>query len=294
VPEGLVYRPALLAQAQVRYLSARYSLDYTRHLTALVTTLEGSILRWEEHAWRVFPLDQLQSQPLPQARFAGMSGWLSDARRITSLQRDFTDWVYRTGTIKLRANTTLKVFSAPEDSGGDFREQSSQAARAGMQAELDKLNRTFETKFNALRLKMQKRQGDEQDQKDEVDQRKMEEFSAGGELLLSIFSKRKRSLTNSLTKRRLAEQARSDLEQIRKELDELEDQARQLQEQNNQAVRAVQERWAATVNDIVEVPLTPQKKDIYLELFGVAWLPFYQVRAGAQLIELPAYTPAPK
>jgi hypothetical protein len=294
VPDGLVYHPALLAQSQVRYLSARYALDYTRHLAALVTQIEGSILRWEDYAWQVYPLESLQSQPLPQTRFAPVAGWLADARRLTALQRDFTDWVYRSGTIKLRANPTLKVVGLPEASLADLREQSSQAARTGMQTELDKINRGFEAKFTALRQKLAKKQGDEEEQKSELDQRKMEEFSASGELLLSIFSKRKRSLTNSLSKRRMAEQARTDLEQVRKELDVLEDQAKELEKQRIQATREVQERWASLVNDQVEIPLSPQKKDIYLELFGVAWLPFYIVRAGAQVLELPAYTPAQK
>jgi hypothetical protein len=293
-PEGVVYKPALLAQAQVRYLSTRYALDYTRRLAALVPQIEGSILRWDEYAWQVYALDSLQSQPLPQSRFAPPAGWLTDTRRLTALQRDFNDWVYRNSTIKLRSNPTLKVVALPDASQADLREQSSLAARTGMQAELDKINRGFETKFAALRQKLAKKQGDEEEQKSELDQRKMEEFSASGELLLSIFSKRKRSLTNSLSKRRMAEQARADLEQVRKELDVLEDQAKELEKQRTQAVREVQERWASLVNDQVEIPLTPQKKDIYLELFGVAWLPFYILRAGAQVVELPAYTPAPK
>jgi hypothetical protein len=292
VPEGLIYRPALLAQAQVRYLSARYALDYARHLAALVANSEGSILRWEDHAWQVYPLEALQSQPLPQTRFAALPGWLVDARRVTALQRDFTDWVYRSGTIKLRANPTLKVFASPDATVAGFRELCSQAARAGMQAEIEKLSRGYDTKIAALHQKLAKRQGDEQEQKEEVDQRKMEEYSAGGELLLSIFSKRKRSLSHSLSKRRMAEQARSDLEQIRKELDTLEDQIKTLEAERGQAMRAVQERWAGLVNDQVEIPLTPQKKDIYLEIFGIAWLPHYLVRAGAQVSELPAYTPA--
>jgi hypothetical protein len=291
-PEGLVYRPALLAQAQVRYLSNRYALDYTRSAAALVRELEGSIMKWEEYAWRVFPLDALQSQPLPQTRFAALPGWLSDARRLNGLQRDFGDWVYRTGTIKLRTNPALKVSAGPEDSIAEFREQCSQAARAGMQQEMEKLNRVYRAKMEILSKKLERKQNDEQEQKDEVDQRKMEEFSASGELLLSLFTKRKRSLSASLSKRRMAEQARSDLEQVRKELDVLEDQARALTEEHQQAQRDVQERWAGLVNDAVEIPLTPQKKDIYIELFGVAWLPFYLVRAGAQVVELPAYTPA--
>jgi hypothetical protein len=289
-PEGLVYRPALLAQAQVRYLSTRYGLDHTRHVAALVRELDGSILRWEEHAWQVYALNALQSQPLPQTRFANLPGWLSDARRTSLLQRDFSDWIYRTGTIKLKANPALKVVGVPDATLADFREQCSLAARNGMQLELDKLNRNYDAKLAALHQKLNRKQSDEQEQKEEVDQRKMEEFSAGGELLLSIFSKRKRSLSSSLSKRRMAEQARSDLEQVRKELDALEDQAKALETERDQALSAAQERWAGLVNDAVEIPLTPQKKDIYLELFGVAWLPFYIVRAGAQVVELPAYT----
>ncbi len=200
--------------------------------------------------------------------------------------------MYRSGTLKLKANPALKVVAEPGATLADFREQCSRAARAGMQLELDKLNRAYAAKMAALNEKLDRKESDEQEQKEEVDQRKMEEFSANGELFLSIFSKRKRSLSSSLSKRRMAEQARADLEQVRKELDALEDQAKALDGEHRQALSAVQERWAGLVNDAVEIPLVPQKKDIYVELFGVAWLPFYQLRAGAQLIELPAFTPA--
>ena len=90
-PEGLLYRPALLSQAQVRYLSARQEWIYTRLEAALLTELEGSLLRWEEHAWRVYTAGELQSQPLPLARFAALPGWLSDPKRLAALQRSFID-----------------------------------------------------------------------------------------------------------------------------------------------------------------------------------------------------------
>lgn len=293
-PEGLIYYPSLLAQAQMRYLSARYALDYSRKVAVLVTVLEGAILRWDDYAWKIYPLEELQSQPLPQARFAPLPGWLVDTRRTAALQRDFTDWVYRNGTIKIKANPSLKVYADPDATIADFREQCSLVARNGMQAELEKLNRSYNAKIASLRQRLEKKQGEEQEQKEEADQRKMEQLSAGGELILSIFSKRKRSLSSSLAKRRLAEQARMDLEQIRKELDRLEDQLKELERERAQLVSAAQERWAGMVNDQVEVPLTLQKKDIYLEIFSVAWLPYYIVRAGAQVVELPAYTPAPR
>ena len=112
-PDGIVYKPQLLAQAQVRYLAARYNFEYQRPVTAMVGELPGSIVTWENYAWKTYRPADLQNQPLPQARFMALAGWLADGRRITALQKDFLDWVYRTGTLRLRFNPTLKVFGGP-------------------------------------------------------------------------------------------------------------------------------------------------------------------------------------
>lgn len=293
-PEGLMYRPGLLAQVQVRYRSTRYTLDYAQRLAVLLTVLDNSVMNWEDQAWRTYQVEELQTRALPQARFAPLPGWLADARRAAGLQRDFINWVFHSGKIVLKGNTALKCYAGPEASLADFREQCSQLAREGMRVEVERINRKYEGGLAVLRQKLEKKKSDEREQRSETDQRKMEEFSASGELLLSIFSKRKRSLSSSLAKRRMAEQARSDLEQVRKEIDLLEDQIRNLESDLRRQVGEVREKWAGLVNDVVEIPIAPMKKDIFLEIYGVAWLPNYVVRAGAQVIELPAYQPAPK
>jgi hypothetical protein len=38
-----------------------------------------------------------------------------------------------------------------------------------------------------------------------------------------------------------------------------------------------------------EIELAPLKKDVLVDLFGVAWLPFYVVETGGGIKELPAY-----
>ena len=38
-----------------------------------------------------------------------------------------------------------------------------------------------------------------------------------------------------------------------------------------------------------EVTITPKKTDIYVELFGVAWMPYYLVESGGGMVELPAF-----
>ena len=75
-PDGIVYKPQLLAQAQVRYLAARYNFEYQRPVTAMVGELPGSIVTWENYAWKTYRPADLQNQPLPQTRFMALPGWL--------------------------------------------------------------------------------------------------------------------------------------------------------------------------------------------------------------------------
>jgi hypothetical protein len=44
-----------------------------------------------------------------------------------------------------------------------------------------------------------------------------------------------------------------------------------------------------TVNETTEVTIMPKKTDVFVNLFGVAWIPHYIAQTGADTIELPAF-----
>ncbi len=52
---------------------------------------------------------------------------------------------------------------------------------------------------------------------------------------------------------------------------------------------AVLEKWQKVAEDIQEISVAPAKKDIYTELFGIAWLPYYTVKAGMEDRLIPAF-----
>jgi len=289
-PEGILYRPRLLAQAQVRYLAARYNFEYQQSVAALIAELAGSLMTWENFTWKSYHPAYMQNQPLPAARYASLPAWLTDARRANTLQKDFLDWVYRTGTLHLRANLILKVFVGPQTSTAKFREMCGQAAQTSFSAEAAKINATYDQKKTILRQKITHLEGQEKQQKDEVDHRKAEELGAGGEFILGLFTRRKRSLSTSLTKRRLADQAKGDLDQVRQDLATLQDQLQALELVQQNVTQEAHTRWAKAADDASEVPLVPQKKDIFLELFGVAWMPFYLLKVGAEVQEVAAFS----
>jgi len=62
-----------------------------------------------------------------------------------------------------------------------------------------------------------------------------------------------------------------------------------LQREREAVVAEINDRWGRVVNEVSEVTVAPKKTDIYVNLFGVAWKPFYIVQSDAEMIELPAF-----
>ena len=58
-----------------------------------------------------------------------------------------------------------------------------------------------------------------------------------------------------------------------------------------EAIDALEEKWARTAAEVTEITINPYKKDILVEAFGVAWMPYHLVEVEKQLLELPGFAP---
>ncbi len=285
----IVYHPQLVGQAEIRYYSRPLNLDFSKKSTVLVDDLQDRSVRWEDFVWSEVDQRQLNRGALPQSIFAQLPIWLSDAKRLSSMQSDFMDWLYRTGIARVKANKTLKVYADPNLSDAEFEKAMAAAAKTQRDAEEAKVLGAIDKKLTALDQKIRRQELEVEQQEKEYNQRKMEEMGAGGELLLSLFTKRKKSISSNLTKRRMTSNAKSDLEQENEELKGLQAQREELLQQKQTETEALKEKWDAVTGEIEEVALNPAKKDIYLELYGVLWVPYYQVGSGFAAREAPAF-----
>jgi len=288
-PDKMLYQPCLFAQTEIRYLKTTYNINLTRKIAVLLPELTGSLVTWDEHVWRTYDKSKVDNRPLPQSLFATLPGWLMDKRQVDALKKDFLNWVYRSAVITVKANKTLKVFGGPDIDEAAFEAMCKEAAEEKMDVELKKIETSYNRKLTTLENKITRQQAEVGEQEDEYSQRKMEEMGTHGELLLSMFSKRRRSLTSSLTKRRMTQKAKADVAQEIQELEMLEDQFVELEKEMKDQIEAVTEKWLDIAAEVEEIPVTPYKKDIYLTLFGVAWQPHYLLKTDSELLELPAY-----
>lgn len=287
--KGVVYRPALIAQAEARYVNTRYRLDTSKHFACVVNQFDNMNVDWDQFAWRSYKTDEVNDDPRPQASFAPLPGWLSDSKRISGLQRDFEDWVFRNGTLKVRANETLKVYAGPEVSTADFRKLCSDAARDAMQTDMDKIGAAYDKKMDALKEKIRKQTNKVEELQREVGQRTTEEIGKAAETIFSLFGGRKRSLSSNLTKRRLTASAKADLDTAREDLDVLNKQLAELTDTRAKEEKDVSDKWGRMVDDESEVPVNTAKSNIYTDFFGLAWVPYYQAEYAGQTVEIPAF-----
>ena len=293
VSQGLVYHPVLLAQASILFLNRKYDLDYELLRTAVVSAPDRrGIVRWENYPAAQIDPRSLDAQPGPQARFASLDAPLSDAKVLNSLERDFSDWAFRSAKVSLRANENLKVFAGPDVTQAEFHQMCAEAAREQRDLEIKKATESFEKKLSALEEKLKREQREMGQDESEYSQRKMEEMGTHAENVLGLFLKRRSSkrISSSLTKRRMTAEAKADVEESKEAIADLEKQIADLEKEKALAIDEVERRWGDLASQIDEITIAPLKKDVSVQLFGVAWFPYHVVRSGDQVSELPAFS----
>ena len=288
---GIIYKPALLAQASIRFFNRKYNLDYELQRTALSAEPDRrGVVRWEENLIRPVDVKDLDSAPDPQARFAPLEAPFSEARMLNAIQKDFLDWAYRDSQALLRANEALKVYAGPEISHADFLKMSSEAAREGRDAELLKVSDSYDKKIEALNARLAREQRELDADETELSQRKMEELGTAAENVLGLFTgRRRRRISSSLSKHRMTERAKADVEESREAIEGYKKEILALEKEKEAALEAVNDRWSQIANQTSEIAIKPYKKDVLLELYGVAWTPYHVIESGDEIVQLPGY-----
>lgn len=292
---GIVYRPVLFAQADVQFTNRKYYLDEEITVGALIEEPDrrGNI-HWEDFVGnKVNPRD-LDRSPAANARFTALEAPLSDSRTLRSIKSDFADWIYREVEVTVRANENLGVYAGPNITEEKFRDMCVDAAEDKQEVEVDKLEASYERKISALQKKLDREERELREDEAELSRRKQNEMTSYAETVFSLFSKRKRSISAAMSKRGMSARAKEDVEESKEEIATLQRELEDLQEELEERLEEIEAKWTEVAADTIEIGVSPYKKDINIDLFGVAWLPYHLILEGDRFQELVAFTPETK
>ena len=289
--QSVTYRPVLLASAQIRVLDRKFGVDTEVTKTALVESLDRrGIVRWEEFPYAGPGLEKMDTMPAPSAKFGGIEPPLNDSKLMTALQKDFTDWVFRNSSVTARANAALKVFAGPDVSPPEFLKACTDTARDLCDAEVEKKTAAIDKKIKTLEDKLMREERELRDDESDLQNRNLESGANLLELGAGLVGLgRKKSVSTQFTKHRLAQNAKAEVQESIEVITQLKKDLVNLQRDREQIAAEITERWNQAVSDVSEVTINPKKTDVYVNVFGVAWKPYYVVQAGGETFELPAF-----
>jgi hypothetical protein len=288
----LVYHPALLAQAVVRFMLAKANVNEDRRFAFVVSDPAADVAPlWRESAAQPFsPATLSQTPPSAGTRNPDLPPGLTDPKKLAAWQKDLISYLYRAAELTLRHNPALKLYSRPGQSYEEFRAACQQAANARRDEEIEKVRARYDKKLDALEDKLAAEAREHDTNREQLRAREDEARWTSAENILGVVLGRspRRMFSESASKERLKKKAQAEVAESAETIANLKSQISALKEEAQSAFKSILDKWNAAGQDIHDLRLTPKRSDILVELFGVGWRPHWQIEADGQKTEIPA------
>ena len=282
------YQPVLLGQATVYFANRTYNLDTQTKISVQIPRLEGrGLVRWEDYRSASIDSSTLESGPLPNASFGDLVYPLDDEQNFTALSKDFVEWIYRSQTLKLFSNDTLKLVSQPGESREAFEARCAAASSGSGSDGVEKIREKYaKLKKTIVDKKLREELELEKDQT-VLKQRRGEEAVKGLENVAKLFTGRRSNLSSSMSKRRMTATAKANVQESEEMIRKYEAELASLDAKMENEIADFQAKSTQSAGTIREVTVAPLKKDIVMELFGLAWKPVYSFKKGNDWLFVP-------
>jgi hypothetical protein len=284
----LVYRPALLGRGQLHFVRASYKVDVWQPRTVLtVVSDELPDPLWDAAELVNEDALDLERNSATDAVFAATPAPLLRSRNYSAFRKQFKDFLYRTQTIIVYKCPTLKQYSRPGETEGDFRVQLKQLAHEQRDLRVEKLRKRYASKLGTLKSRI--RTAEEAVARERSQSRKASFDSAisfGSSLLGALLGRKLTSNTNvrraasSMRSLGRAAQQRGDVGRAQGKLEELTQQLRDLEKQFEHEVAKIEVAYHTDSLDLEPLAVRPRKTDISAEEIAVVWTPWQAGPAG--------------
>ena len=292
VGEGLlVYEPVLLAQTVVRYQDRKAAVYTARVFAYHIPDLQrAGLVHWEDHQAEPVDARGLTDEPTGRVAYGDLPPGLTDSTRLTALKREVADMIYNTGHLVVPFNPTLKVYGNPDAEFSEYQAAVMQAAREKRDAELDKLTAKYGKLAEKIEDRRTRKERELRAEQQELKDRRREELFTTGEALLSLWKGRTNYTLSRMSRTgRYKRQTKEDMAESYEYLEELEQELGDLEQEFEVALTALNDKWTKIAEDTQEHRITPYKKDIQLELFGIGWIPRWHMTINGQTMLVSAF-----
>ena len=275
-PEGIVYEPFLFASASVHYQDAKRGLDHAEEVALLAPLVEDGV-DWYAAEAVDLGKDDLESEPVPGARFAALPGVAVKARSYDAWRKALQECLYRTRKCELFRSDTIGEVSRPGEAERDFRIRLTEAAREKRDEQVDALRKKYGVKIAQLQERKRRAEQAKEVQENQARQQTLSTVITAGSAVLGMFFGRKRSSLSGIGAAARAGgrtlQERQDIERAEETVAAVDKQLADLNAELETEVDHLQDRFDPEAGELEVLGLKPKKTDIEVRFLTLAWAP---------------------
>ena len=283
-----IYYPAVMGALGIHYASTKHLVDITQTATVAAELSDGPVaVDWTDAIDIDVNPSDLLSVPLAGAEFADLPAAAQRAGAYTKWNKDLIRWASQSRSLALYASRRFKMTSQIGESEGDFRARLAQTARERRDLEVEKIRKTYGSKFMTLKNRLMMAEQAIAREQEQAKSKKMETAISFGSAILSAFLGRKAVSSTSAYRMGTAMKTASrmgkekmDVERARERAQAIQGQLEEMELRLQEDIAALETGFDATTEELEEVRIYPRRTGMTLHLFGLAWLPYRKQEGG--------------
>lgn len=290
----LVYRPAIMANATLHYVSAKAALDEWEKLALLAPAPEGDPrIEWDEAHSLPGSEPEIETEPESDAEFSELAATALNSRNYTQWKKDLTAYLYQNRWITLYKSKDLKIISAPGEEEGAFLGRMRHIGREKRDLEVEKIKKRYESKFASINDRIRRSEYQIEREKGQYKQQKVQTAISIGSTLLGAFFGRKVASAGSIGRATTAVRGvgragreRGDIARAETELEVQLQKLEDLEAEFQDTVNNVEASFDPEGLELEEIAIRPRKSDIIVHDIALTWGPW---RVGPKGIAEPLF-----
>jgi hypothetical protein len=293
--DRLIYRPLIIAAAEVGYHSARYRVDHDERVAVMTEALEGpQPVDWSESGELGVAVEALEPSPDVDAPFAPLSPELQKKGSYTKAATLFKRWLRTERPLTLWQSPSLKVRSEPGESERDFRIRLQTLAAEERDRATAALRKRYGGRLTTLKNRLMRAEQAIARESDQARRSKFESAVSIGTALLSAFLGRRgvsatsASKIGSATKQvgRVAKE-QADVARAEETAAAVREEIRQLEQALEAEVAGLAETFDPETEALEPIQIRPKSTDIHVHFVALGWAPYVRQARGTTV---PAWT----
>ena len=276
---GVVYKPAILGRARVRYARPSPRIEVDREVIFMAPA--GDVLG--ESAWEAAETfaEAPEVEPAPrQGSFAPLPPALSGPRGYSSLAASLKTHLGRTSKLTAWRAPAIDAVSRPGETEGEFRARIAHRVKEWRDEQIDAVRTKTATKLAGLVDRIERARQKVEKEKAEAKNQSLQTYvSIGTAVIGALFGRKKISATTigrAATSMRSASRAtrqQADVAHAEESLQTLEDRRQILEEEIEAELDRIRREASADRIALEEIDIPARKTDIAVDAVALAWVP---------------------